>query len=662
MNTKVLEMIAPQRAHYYADVDDPRINFLVRLQSTSHDLSNVSVQIARSSSASTSNLALHAANTTGSADCSSGSAFGSSYIAFNKELVLQSSDAWDDAPEPTISSDITVELAPAFPKTYVPFRDLLDHAKNAAAAQQATPLCTAWITFSAGARVDSILVLNSSLSLAVQFFLDSRCPPRLRTIAATKPLLYNVCDTGVLAEFQSAAVPPLWSGDPRFNESNQCVSFASWNFWREHAPSASCISMSTNTPSFCTAWSSCTGKSFRFHFLSTGELVVIGTTSGFLCKGSSIIADREVALSAFQKFNAGTQPPSSAALSKPDCCGISRPTFNICSLCLVASTSENLPAKGAWKSGENLYDRLIISSWARRLNELVSRAALDSSDLSTKALKINKRGRFTNFHKGTDNAAEQTWEEFQELESQREHRDRIYAQKLQDEEAAALRLSALRSRRQCNSVHAVDQEARVVTLRDSVSTLHRDQPNGPGDEDASAHRLPAAEPISRHKQPPMAFSADCTHRGKLIENFTDASASPNLKTPSSLLSSPNQPDVISDSDISDSSPSASSTGINRFSSSASGHRIRFIFKNDHTIPLVPNTDLPSSHEITLLQCHNLHQVLLCTPHSRCFGSDFHEIFHLVAFPSSLFLFQAIRELPVGRVCAEIDARDKYNKW
>jgi hypothetical protein len=43
------------------------------------------------------------------------------------------------------------------------------------------------------------------------------------------------------------------------------------------------------------------------------------------------------------------------------------------------------------------------------------------------------------------------------------------------------------------------------------------------------------------------------------------------------------------------------------------------------MPLIPNLDLPSSLETTSLQCRNLHQVFLCTEHSRCHRSVVHDI-------------------------------------
>ena len=609
MNARGLEMIAPQRAHYYADVDNPRINFLARPPSSSCAPAPWL--------GSAGDLALHATNSTCPTDCLSGSALSSSVNIFNKELHLESSVTWQDAPasEPASPSEALIELAPSFPKAYVPFRDLLDSSKKMSAARQATPLCTAWITFSDGAQVDSVLVLNSSLSVAVQFFSDSSRAPRLRTIAPTKPLLYNIHDSGVLVEFQSAAIPPLWSGDPRFNDPKQRVTFASWNFWREHAPAASPVSTQCSLPSFCTSWSTAE-KAFRFHFLSNGDLVVVGTTSGFVCRGASIIQGRQVAISAFEKFKACTDEPELDAVTHNHrvSADITR-QVSIYSFCRTAFTFENLPAKNAWKSGENLYDRLIISNWAPKLNKLVSLAALDvpASDVTTKATKHLKRGKVTIFDAETGDSTEQTWEEFQELESQRELNDRIYAQKLQDQELAALRLSALRSRRDHkNKLHAIDRESRIPSPRRSKheECLNLSQPKHPQDcvdhIDISHDGLPASVLLPEHSN--CSPSATLSTSNTPVEKLSVTLESPSRDIPSTSLSCDLQPNASSDSDTSDSSPRSSCTGAKRTSSTASAHKIRFVFKNDHINPIIPKDDSPSISEATLIRSQNLFQV------------------------------------------------------
>jgi hypothetical protein len=560
MNASVLDGLVPQRIHYYSDVDEPRINFSSRHQASVFAPTSWPIRSADFTS--------HASNSFCSAESSSGIASSSTCPSANavlyKELVLHSSETWENATDITLFDDGNIgQRCPVHPKTYVPSRDLLDSSKKSSAAQQATSLCTAWITFSAGAQVDSIIIFNTSLSLAVQFFSDCSRAPRLRTFVTTKPLHYNVHETGTLSEFQSAAIPPLWSGDPRFHESNQLVTFASWSFWRERAP-AVCFKPDTpHTPSFCTACSSLTGKSFRFHFLSNGDLIVIGSASGFLCRGSNIIADRDVALSAFQNFITSTE--ISVSTSGPRFIEKLQSTRSIQHFCQMAAAFEKLPPRSAWKSGENLYDRLIISSWAPKLNNLVTRAALDFARSDDLSHTLKEPKCFKNSHSSSefDVLVNQTWEEYQEVESQQERDDRLYAQRLQDQELAADRLRALRSRREKQNLPSLDLESQT-----SIMTVHQ--------------RVNLAQPATSVSQQDASFPS----------------------SPSSKV----QPDVISDSDSPQHSLHSAVIDADCFSTTSSSHKIRFVFKNDQAIPLPNNLDLSSISATTLLRSQNLFEV------------------------------------------------------
>jgi hypothetical protein len=476
--------------------------------------------------------------------------------------MLHSSETWDNTPEITLFNHCKVgRSSPVYPKTYVPFRDLLDSAKNVAAVQHATSLCTAWMTFSAGAQVDSILIFNSNLSLAVQFFSDCSRAPRLRTVVTTKPLHFTVHDTGTITEYQSAAIPPLWSGDPRFQEPNQLVTYATWSFWRERAPA---VFTQPHTPIYCTACSSSTGKAFRFHFLSNGELIVIGSTSGFICRGSSIIAGRDVALSAFQTFITNSDVSAVAPLfvenSPP-------PTLSIHSFCQMAAAFENVPTKSAWKVGENLYDRLIISSWAPNLNKLVTRAALDfsSSEDTSRIFGPLKRRKISNFARESGTIPEQTWEEYQDFESQQERGDRLYAQRLQDQELAVHRLNALRSRREKQLLLSIDQEAQI----------------------------------------PIMTQNECANVAG-----PDISVSHQSASLSSPLGSKAQSDALSDSGSPQPSLRLAASCVDCLSSAASGHKIRFVFKHDVTNPPPKNFDSSSIFETTSLRVQNFCEVFV----------------------------------------------------
>lgn len=595
--------LAPQRAHCYADVDDPRIRFLTRHQPTPQVISNFN---SAASWASKTTTALAPPDAGDSTSDRSGTPPSASICC--KDLVLQASSSWEDAAELDLFRNCQVGLdAPVFPKTYVPFRDLLDSTKKLSAASQATPLCTAWMTFSAGAQVDSIFILNSSLSWAVQLFIDGSRAPRLRSITATKPVQYNICDSGVLAEIQNAAVPPLWTGDPRFLDSIQCVAFASWSFWREYAPAASLTSATSSMPSFCTACCSSSGRTFRFHFLSNGELIVIGRTSGFVCRGSTIITDREVYLAAFHTFKTSSESLGSAVL--PDCASRSQhPTFGIYCFCQMAASFENLPAKSAWKSGENLYDMLIISNWAANLNKLVTRAALDIVPAATSSTpRLPKRKKRAIVGTETCVSADQTWEEYQEVESQRERDDRLYAQKLQDQEFAALRLSALRSRRENNNhnMNATDQELQIPFMRQSgrlnVAHTLQLQYDDASHPDSSRDCPQSSVPIAEEGILSTKVFGTHVHTDKA----NVSGASPIFEGSSTFPSSPVQSDAISDSDT----PRSSSLHHNGVSTAALGHKIRFVFKNG---PLDP----PVNSEITTLRFHNLLEVFCACLHSR----------------------------------------------
>lgn len=552
-------MHPPQCTHHYADVDDPNISFLARQQSISKDdfIPGAAWPVATI-------LASHPANTNGSADCSSGSLIGASSRPFRKELELHSSESWDDAPEPILFSDCHLEQsASVFPKKYVPFNNLLDDSKKMGAAEQGTSLCTSWMTFSAGTQADSILILNSSLSVAVQFFSDCSHAPRLRTIVPSKPLNYTICKTGVLAEFQSSAILPIWSGDPRFCDSNQRVVFGSWVFWRERSPSSSSIFSQSNAPIYCTVCSSSVGRAFRFHFLSNGELIVIGSASGFMCRGSNIIADRDVALSAFQNFKTCSDLSGASAVSiLPGEDSSSHPKFNIYYLCQMAATAENFPVKSSWKSGENLYDRLMISKWASQLIKLVTRAALDisASDTLFDLPGNAKRQKVAHFVAQNGCLADQSWEEYQELESLRERDDRIYAQRLQDQEIAAARLNALRSRR--------------------------------GDKNT----------ILIHETRPAALNRN--------DHNEQIKASPAAEVSSASLNNASHSDVISDSDSSLCSHSSSSVDACRLSAGPAGHKIRFVFKSNLNDQSFAHRDSPSISEAIALQSQNLFEVCL----------------------------------------------------
>jgi hypothetical protein len=596
--------LAPQRAHCYADVDDPRIKFLARHQPTPQVISNYN-SAAPWASKATASAPLDA----GDAPTSDRSGTPPSASTCCKDLVLQASRSWEDVAELDLFRSCQVGLdAPVFPKTYVPFRDLLDSTKKLSAASQATPLCTAWMIFSAGAQVDSIFILNSSLSLAVQLFSDGSRAPRLRTITATKPVQYNICNSGDLAEIQNAALPPLWTGDPRFLDSIQCVAFASWSFWREYAPAASLTSATSNMPSFCTACCSSSGRAFRFHFLSNGELIVIGRTSGFICRGTTIITDREVYLAAFHTFKTSSESLGSAVL--PDCASRSqRPKFGIYCFCQMAASFENLPAKSAWKSGENLYDMLIISNWAANLNKLVTRAALDIAPAATSSTpRLPKRQKRATVGTETCVSAEQTWEEYQVVESQRERDDRLYAQKLQDQELAALRLSALRSRRENNSnnnMNATDQELQIPFKRQSgrlnVTHTLQLQDDDASHPDSSRDCPQSSVPVA--EEGILSTKVFGTHVP--IDKANVSGASPIFEGSSTFPSSPVQSDAISDSDT----PRSLSLHHNGVSAAALGHKIRFVFKNGPVDP-------PVNSDITTLRFQNLHEVFCACLHSR----------------------------------------------
>ena len=601
-------MLSLQRTHCYADVDEPNISYLARKQSNTHDGSTCIQQpVWPGATISSSPLLAR------SAECSSDIlACASSHVL---EQELQSSGSWNDAPEPILFGDCHNEQkSTVFPKKYVPFSHLLDDSKKMGAAEQATPLCTSWITFSAGTQADSILILNSSLSVAVQFFSDCSSAPRLRTIVPSKPLHYTISETGVLAEFQSSATLPIWSGDPRFSDSNQRVVFASWFFWREHSPVSSSISIQSKPPIFCTACSSLAGKAFRFHFLSNGELIVIGTASGFVCRGSNIIADRVVALSAFQKFKTCIDSAAVSILPSTFDDSSLDPKLNIYSLCQMVASSENLPAKSAWKSGENLYDRLMISKWAPNTNELVTRAALDvSASVTLFDLPENaKRQKGSNFEAHNGLLPDQSWEEFQESESQRERDDRMYAQRLHDEEIAAARLSALRSRRGDKNLF-VDHRARSPSFNESEGMARAQRLQEVESHSASAS---ARTGIVRSRSANVVLHDD--HETRSPESGNNGHDQPIKATltsqidggSSALLSSMTHSDMISDSDASDDSNSSSSVDASRLPSAVAGHKIRFVFKNNQNELSYPHHDSPSISEMTSLRSHIFFEVPL----------------------------------------------------
>jgi hypothetical protein len=240
----------------------------------------------------------------------------------------------------------------------------------------------------------------------------------------------------------------------------------------------------------------------------------------------------------------------------------------------MAASLGSFPSKNAWKSGENLYDRLIISTWAPKLIKLVAQAALDvpASNETSKTPAHPKRRKNYNLDSSTDAYAEQTWEQYQEFESQQEHDDRIYAQRLQDQELAARRLSALRSRREYQIMRTIDKELQNPTIKDiqCASVVHEYQDNSALHQDVS---LPSS-PCSK-EQP---------------------DASSDLYVPLHSLGSPSSP----------------SSAVDRLSTASSGHKIRFVFKNDLTNSLPTHPHSSNISETTSLRYQNLFEVT-CPP-------------------------------------------------
>jgi hypothetical protein len=604
------------RNHQYADVDEPRINFLAR-----EPLSSLNDQLLRPI-ATCVNPASHVPNSNSSTDDatmrSCGSLAPSAFRSIRKQLQLHSSCCWDDVAETELFGAEQEHVNKA-PKVYVPLRDLLEDSRKMGASQHAATLCSSWIAFSSGSLLESIFVVDSSLSVAVQFFSDRSCAPRLRSVTATKPWNYSICSTGALVESQSSTLPPLWSGDDRFYESNQRVVFASWVFWREIAGCS--IPHQNFTPTHCTACSAATGKTFRFHFLSNGELVVLGSSSGFVCRGASIIADRSAAVLALQKFKSSiessTDPAAAVCDNMPS--PSSRAATSIHSLCQAVASFQNLHSKNAWKVGENLYDRLILSSWAPTLNKLITRASLNTAalDSATNVPAHRKRARASSASLSAAGSSDQTWEEYLESESQRERDDRMLAQKLQDEELASARLSALRSRRGLTGTLSAADETQAESL------MRRERPIPP----QRSQRVPSAAP-PLDDAPPIAsndFQARATG-ATVSDRSSDLSctrSSPRTPTaPPSFLSSEKQSDFTVDSDGCRCSTRSSAADVNRIA--GAGPKIRFVHKHDQNSQVSNVVDSAIANGPIALQSLSLLEVrgflhmqcLFCFSHSQ----------------------------------------------